>query len=274
MGKKLLLSLIAASTLASALHAEVLATVNGETITKEDIDVITRQMTQGQKSFDDIPAEYRQKVIESAVAKRLLTQHALKSGVEKDDDFKKMMEMAKGDIAFQVWQRQLIDQIQVSESDAKAFYKENLQTLTRPEQARASNIQVSSEEEAKKILADLKKAPKKELAAKFAEAAKQHSTGPRASEGGDLGYFGRDQMLKEISDVAFSLKAGEMVKEPLKTSFGYHLIYLAEKQDAGTVPFKEVKDQMFEGAKAKKFKETMEKKIAELTKKAKIDYKK
>lgn len=274
MGKRLLLALIAASTLAASLNAEVLATVNGEDITKEDADLVTRQMSQGQKGFDDLSAELRQRVIESAVVKKLLTQHALKSGIEKNEEFKKMMEIAKADIAFNVWQRQLIDELKVSESDAKAFYKENQQTLSRPEQARASNIQVTTEEEAKKILEELKKAPKSELAAKFAEAAKKHSTGPRAKEGGDLGYFGRDQMLKEISDVAFALKAGEMVDKPLKTSFGYHLIYLAEKQESGTVPFEEVKDQMFEGARAKKFKEMMDQKIADLTKKAKIDYKK
>ncbi len=274
MNKRLLIALLAATTFAGTLSAQVLATVNGEQITKEDIDLIARQMTQGQKSFDDIPEEYKQKIIEGAVTKKLLIQHALKSGVEKNSDFKKALEAAKGDIALQVWQKEQLDTINVNEKDAKDFYKSNIKSLTKPEQIRASHILVKTEDEAKKIISDLKKASKSELAAKFADAAKSHSTGPSAPRGGDLGTFGKNQMVKEFSDAAFALKAGEMTLKPVKTTFGYHIIYVADKQAGGTVPFDEVKDQMFEGAKMQKFKEAIDKKIKSLTDKASIKYNK
>ncbi len=272
MNKRLLLALAAASTLSTSLFAGVVATVNGQEVTTEDIDLIARQMTQGQKSYDDIPAEYKQKIIEGAVTKQLLIQNALKSGVEKDPDFKRALEAAKGDIALQVWQKNQLDTISVTDKDAKAFYQDNLQTMTRPEQVQASHILLETESAAQKIIDELKKVSKADLAAKFAEAAKKHSTGPSAPRGGDLGKFGRKQMVKEFSDAAFSLKEGEMTMKPVKTNFGYHIIYVAEKDKGGTVPFEEVKDQMFEGAKMQKFKASIDAKITELTKQAKINY--
>jgi len=274
MNKRLLIALAAATTFATTLSAQVLATVNGEEITKEDIDLIARQMTQGQKTFDDIPQEYKQKIIEGAVTKKLLIQNAFKTGVEKNSDFKKALEAAKGDIALQVWQKEQLDKINVNEKDAKAFYQSNIKSLTKPEQIRASHILVKTEDEAKKIIAELQKASKSELAAKFADAAKSYSTGPSAPRGGDLGTFGKNQMVKEFSDAAFALKTGEMTKAPVKTTFGYHIIYVADKQEGGTVPFEEVKDQMFEGAKMQKFKDSIDKEIEALTKKATIKYNK
>lgn len=274
MTKRLLIALAAATTFASSLSAQVLATVNGDEITKEDIDLIARQMTQGQKSFDDIPEEYKQKIIEGAVTKKLLIQNAFKSGIEKNSDFKMALEAAKGDIALQAWQKEQLEKISVSDKDAKAFYQSNIKSLTKPEQVKASHILVKTEDEAKKIINELSKASKSELAGKFADAAKNHSTGPSAPRGGDLGTFGKNQMVKEFSDAAFALKPGEMTKAPVKTTFGYHIIYVAEKQDGGTVPFEEVKDQMFEGAKMQKFKQEIDKKIQVLTKKATIKYNK
>lgn len=274
MNKRLLITLITATALTSTLFANVLATVNGEEITNEDIDLIARQMTQGQKSFDDIPEEYKQKIIEGAVTKKLLIQNAFKNGVEKNSDYKKALEAAKGDIALQVWQKEQLDTISVSEKDAKAFYQSNIKTLTKPEQVKASHILVKTEEEAKKIIADLSKVSKKDLAEKFAEAAKTYSTGPSAPRGGDLGTFGKNQMVKEFSDAAFALKVGEMTKKPVKTNFGYHIIYLADKQEGGTMPFEDVKDQMFQGAKMQKFKEAVDNKIKALTDKATIKYNK
>jgi parvulin-like peptidyl-prolyl isomerase len=272
MNKRLLIAMIAVATFGANLNAEVLATVNGTNITNEDIDLIARQMTQGQKSFADIPEEYKQKIIEGAVTKTLLIQNALKSNVEKNSDFKKAMDAAKGDIALQVWQKLELDKITVDEKDAKAFYQSNIKSLTQPEQVSASHILVKTEEEAKKIIADLSKVSKADLAVKFADAAKNLSTGPSAPRGGDLGTFGKNQMVKEFSDAAFAMKAGEMTKAPVKTTFGYHIIYVAEKQDGGVVSFDEVKDQMFEGAKMQKFKESIDKRIEALTKQAKITY--
>lgn len=89
---------------------------------------------------------------------------------------------------------------------------------------RASHILVKTEEEALKLKNEIKNGED------FAEAAKRHSLCPSGQEGGDLGFFRRGQMVREFEDAAFSMKIGE-VSNPVKTQFGYHLLYLTAKED-------------------------------------------
>ncbi len=89
---------------------------------------------------------------------------------------------------------------------------------------KASHLLVATEEEAKKLKEEI-------LSGKpFADAAAEVSMCPSGANGGDLGYFGRGQMVKEFEDAAFSMNVGE-VSDPIKTQFGWHLIYLTDKQD-------------------------------------------
>lgn len=89
---------------------------------------------------------------------------------------------------------------------------------------RASHILVKTEEEALKLKNEIKNGED------FAEAAKRHSLCPSGQEGGDLGFFGRGQMVREFEEAAFSMEIGE-VSNPVKTQFGYHLLYLTAKED-------------------------------------------
>lgn len=89
---------------------------------------------------------------------------------------------------------------------------------------KASHILVKTEEEALKLKAEIK------TGEDFAKAAMKVSLCPSGQNGGDLGYFGRGQMVKEFEDAAFSMQKGE-VSNPIKTQFGYHLIYLTDTQD-------------------------------------------
>ena len=90
-------------------------------------------------------------------------------------------------------------------------------------QVRASHILVPSEREANRILEELRKGKD------FAETAKRHSSCPSGKSGGDLGFFGKGQMVKEFEDAAFSLKAGELSK-PIKTRFGFHIIKVTARK--------------------------------------------
>ncbi len=89
---------------------------------------------------------------------------------------------------------------------------------------KASHLLVSSEEEAKKLREEI-------LGGRsFADVAAEVSMCPSGANGGDLGYFGKGQMVKEFEDAAFSMNVGD-VSEPIQTQFGWHLIYLTDKQD-------------------------------------------
>ncbi|MBD3209916.1 peptidylprolyl isomerase [Candidatus Micrarchaeota archaeon] len=91
-------------------------------------------------------------------------------------------------------------------------------------QIRASHILLSSQEEAKSVLEELK------VGRGFAELAKKYSSCPSSEQGGDLGYFSKGQMVKEFENAAFSLDVGD-ISEPVKTEFGYHLIKVTDKKD-------------------------------------------
>ena len=91
-------------------------------------------------------------------------------------------------------------------------------------QVKASHILVQTEEEAKELLRQIK-----EESADFAKLAAEHSLCPSGARGGDLGYFGRGQMVKPFEDAAFSMEIGA-VSEPIETQFGWHLLYLEDKK--------------------------------------------
>ena len=93
-----------------------------------------------------------------------------------------------------------------------------------PTFVKASHLLVKTEEEALKIKEEINNGKE------FAKAAKEVSLCPSGENGGDLGYFTRGQMVKEFEDAAFSMEVGQ-VSNPIKTQFGYHLIYLTDKKD-------------------------------------------
>jgi parvulin-like peptidyl-prolyl isomerase len=270
--KKLIIAGLGAAVLALSLPAsDVLATVNGHKITKADIQEVMNAMG-ARTTYDALPPEVKKKVLDQVIEQQLLQEKALKSGIEKDKEYKEALAKLKKKLALDVWMKKELDKIKVSDAEAKKAYNEHKSAFQRPESVHARHILVKTEKEAKEIIDILKKTPKSKLKAKFEELARTRSTGPSASRGGDLGTFGRKQMVKEFSDAAFALKAGEFTKKPVKTQFGYHVIYVEEKHPAQTIPFSEVKERIKQNLKMEKFKEKMQKLAQELKAKAKIKY--
>jgi len=271
--KKIILAGLSAATLALSLPAaNILATVNGHKITKEDVQAVLNSMG-ARTTYDALPDEIKKKVLDQIIEQQLLQEKALKSGIEKDKEYKEALNKLKKKLSLDIWMKKKLDQIKISDKEAKKVYEEHKNSFQRPESVHARHILLKTEEEAKKVIEELSKTPKSKLKSKFEELAKTKSTGPSASRGGDLGTFGRGQMVKPFSDAAFSLKAGEFTKKPVKTQFGYHVIYVEEKNPAQTVPFDEVKDRIKQNLKMEKFKEKIQEIAKGLRKKAKIEYK-
>ena len=127
----------------------------------------------------------------------------------------------------------IIEDVSATDEDVQAFYDENLDKFALPEKVRARHILVENEEDAVKILAEIQGGKP------FAEAAKESSICPSKEEGGDLGFFGKGQMVPEFETVAFALETGEM-SDPVKTQFGWHIIMMEEKQPSSVVPLEDV----------------------------------
>ncbi len=261
--KRVLLGTALAVTMmtTTALQAKTYATVNGQAITDRDIAAIL-QVIPGAR-FNQLSPKQRKKIVEQAIEKKLLAENAVKSGIEKDPKFKEALEKVKKDLALEIWMKKQYENVKVSDSEMKAFYDKNKKMFRRPAMAKARHILVKSKKEAEAIIKELNKAKNKE--AKFIALAKAKSTGPSGPNGGELGWFDKKRMVKEFSDAAFKLKKGSYTKKPVKTQFGYHVIYLEDIKPAGTVSFEEAKPSIEQSLKVKKF----QAKIKEISKKLK-----
>ncbi|MDD5372561.1 MAG: peptidylprolyl isomerase [Sulfurimonas sp.] len=259
-----------------AAQTQTLVTVNGTAITQQDVDKELMAATQGR--FNQVPAEkqseFRKQVLEQLVAMELIFGDAKSRGVLESKDFKeKYQEITKRiekEIATQVWQKQELDKIKITEKELKDYYDANKDEFAENESVNARHILVKEESEAKSVIAELKSLKGDALKNKFIEIAKAKSTCSSAANGGDLGYFAEGQMVPEFNNKAFSMKAKELTMEPVKTQFGYHVIYIEDKKAKTTKSFSEVKTFIEQRLKMEKFKSFMQAKIQELHKKAVI----
>ncbi|MBW8445141.1 MAG: peptidylprolyl isomerase [Arenimonas sp.] len=147
----------------------------------------------------------------------------------------------------------------VTEDDVKARYEKEIAALPKQEEVSARHILVKTEEEAKAIIADL------DAGKDFIELAKEKSTDPNKSEGGDLGYFTKGRMVPEFEEVAFAMEKGTYTKTPVKTQFGFHVIKLEDKRDAAPPAYETVAQQVRQLVMRDKYLEIIEKAKAEQT---------
>lgn len=272
IAKRVLTTLLLAGSIASA---QTLVTVNGTAISQNDVDTALMNATQGR--FNQVPAdkqvEFRKQVLESLIAKELIYGDAKKTGVLDSKDFKneyeKVQQRVKKELAIQVWQKNELDKVKVSDKELKSYYDKNKEEFNEKESVHARHILVKTEAEANSVISELKSLKAEALKSKFIELAKSKSTGPSGPKGGDLGYFAQGQMVPEFNAKVFSMNVGT-VSAPVKTQFGYHVIYLEDKKDKKTRAFTEVKSFIDQRLKMEKFKNVMKTKMEQLQAKATI----
>lgn len=287
-----------------------IATVDGQEIKAAEIDkAIEGMLAQRGGSMKDVPeamkpALYRN-VVDGVIAEKLVTREAAKIEVTdadvtaEFDKFKKQFpdektfeEQLKGqgqtsegikkEIHRYLQQNRWMDEkvkgkVDVTDAEMEAFYKENPDQFKQPEQVRASHILVKVEQGAKedevkakseaanKILDRVKKGEE------FAKVASEVSEDPGSKErGGDLDFFVREQMVPQFSDAAFKLKKGEVSPEPVRSDFGFHIIKVTDRKDAGDVTLAEAKPQLIPFLQGRKKQAEIGKILRELRESAKI----
>jgi len=270
---KLLYALLFAATLS---NGQTLVTVNGAAITQEEVDSALMNATQGR--FNQVPEdkqiEFRQQVLQQLIGTELVYGDAKKTGVlesqEFKDEYEKVQERVKKQLAIQVWQKQQLDKVTVSDKELKDYYNKNKEEFNEKESVHARHILVKTEDEANKIILELKSLSGDALKDRFIELAKTKSTGPSGPKGGDLGYFTQGQMVPAFNDTVFKMKVGTITKTPVSTQFGFHVIYLEDKKNSTLRKFNEVKTVIDQRLKMEKFKSVMKTKMEELQKQATI----
>jgi peptidyl-prolyl cis-trans isomerase C len=270
--------LLASALISGAASAAVVATVNGKNITSEEVNQVLMEGTQGR--FDTLPKEkqdeLRRRIIDGMITQELVYEDAKKSKVLESDEYKKelkaIMARVEKQLAAKVWEKQQYDKITVAEKDIKKYYDTHADEFVEKEKVHARHILVKTEGKANEIIAGMKNKKGDKLKEAFVAAAKKESTGPSGPKGGDLGYFPRGQMVPEFNDKVFSMKTGTITTEPVKTQFGYHVIYLEDKKAGKKLSYNEVKSFIEQKLKLEKFKAAMEKKMQSLKNSAKITY--
>ena len=238
----------------------ILATIDGVVITDAEVDAFIANLPKEQQMYASHP-QFRKQCLDQIVSVYLYAKMAEEEKLDETEEFKKIFESARKDILAQLAMNKVLKDIAVTDEDAKKFYEENPQNFTKGETVRAKHILVKEEADCNAILAAIEAGEKT-----FEAAASESSTCPSGAQGGDLGEFGRGQMVPEFEQAAFAAEIGQAVG-PVKTQFGYHLIKVEQKNEAAVVAYEEVAERIKSSLLQKKQNEAYTAKAMELREK-------
>jgi peptidyl-prolyl cis-trans isomerase C len=239
------------------MNSKILATVNGVAITEAEVDaMVATYMQHGQNVNNE---QGRKMVLEQLISKKLLLLDAQKNLFEYDPEFKKELDAVKSDLLVNFTMKKALEKVTVKDEDVKEYYENNKEMFVDGEKVGASHILVDSEEKANEILEKINSG-----AVSFEDAARENSSCPSSAQGGNLGEFGRGQMVPEFDKAVFAMNEGEITKEPVKTQFGYHLIKLISKSEASIMPLADILPQLRESLLNEKRRSAYQSKINQL----------
>jgi peptidyl-prolyl cis-trans isomerase C len=211
----------------------VVARVNGADVRQSDLAIAEEDIGANLPAGEQGKRDY----LTTFLADMILVAKAAEARKMADgEDFKQRLAYHRNKILMEML---LLQEGRSSVSDAALhrLYNEAVKQMAGEKEVHARHILVESESDAKGILAELKKG------SDFGTLASKHSKDTGASEGGDLGYFTRDQMVPEFAEVAFALNVGQL-SDPVKTQFGWHIIKVEDRRDRQIPQFDQVKDQL------------------------------
>jgi peptidyl-prolyl cis-trans isomerase C len=234
--KKQILSTLALALLAtSAAWAQNVAIVNGKPVPTSRVEALTKQVAaQGQPVTPEMTAQIKEEVINREV----FMQEAQKRGIDATDDYKVQFELARQAIMIRALFADYQKKNPVTDEEIKAEY-DKFAAANGGKEFRASHILVEKEDDAKKLIAEIKKG------GKFADIAKKNSKDPGSgANGGDLDWANAGSYVKEFSEAMTKLDKGKMTDAPVKSQFGYHIIRLDDVRQAQLPPMEQVKPQI------------------------------
>jgi peptidyl-prolyl cis-trans isomerase C len=219
---------------ASSADDPVVARVNGVDIRESALAFAEEDMAAELQQVP--PGAKRDQLITYLADIVLVTQAADKNNRADSADFKRRLAFVRSKLLMGV---ELQEQAKaaLTEEAMREVYNDAVKSMSGQEEVRARHILVETEEEAKAILEQLKGG------ADFAALAKEKSKDPGAAEGGDLGYFSKDQMVPEFAEVAFKMYPGQL-SNPVKTKFGWHIIKVEDKRTKPVPSFEQVRDRI------------------------------
>lgn len=209
----------------------IAAVVNGEQITVAEVKEAYEGTPQikTQVSFE----EFYNRALEVMINSKLALQAATAANVQASAEYQKELAVMQDDLARKVYIDQQLTK-KVTDEEVKKVYDEYVANFKSEKEVKAKHILVDTEDLAKEIIEKLNK-----KSAKFDDLAKQYS-----KDQADLGYFTAEAMVPEFSEAAFAMKKGTFSQKPVKTEFGYHVIFVEDIRDSKPLAFEAVAEQI------------------------------
>ena len=237
MKKHILSSLAVASLMAvsQGAVAQNIAIVNGKAVPTARMEALAQQVA---RSGRPVTPEMQGQMREEIIAREIFGQAAQAQGLDATEDYKNQLELTRQSILI----RELFADFQkknpVTDEETKAEY-DKFASANAGKEYRARHILVEKEDQAKALIAQLKKG------AKFEDLAKKNSKDPGSgANGGDLDWANASSYVKEFSDALVALSKGKMTDTPVKTQFGFHIIRLDDLREAQLPKYEDVKPQI------------------------------
>jgi peptidyl-prolyl cis-trans isomerase C len=213
----------------------VVARVGDATITEQDLAIAREEF--GGELGRVPPEQHRAVLIDALVNMELLAQAAHAEGLDQGPDFEARLAFMKRQASRNAYVEKVVVN-SVTDADMEKGYQDLVVKEFKPEeQLHGRHILVETKEAAEKIIADLK------AGGAFEELAKQ-SKDPSGQNGGDLGFFGRGQMVGPFEEAAFKLQPGQITEAPVQTEFGWHVIKVEEKRMSSPPALDEVREEL------------------------------
>lgn len=213
----------------------VIATVNGANITEADLELALADLDQ---QFQRLPMDQRRAAALSAIIEiRLMADKAVADNLDADPEFQRRFDFLRQ----RALHSAVIDQevaAKITDEQVRARYDQEISATPPENEVHARHILVKTKEEAEAIIKEL------DGGADFQKLANEHTSDPSGkTTGGDLGFFGKGQMVPEFETAAFALDVGQYTKQPVQSQFGWHIILVEDKRAQQPPAFDTVKDQ-------------------------------
>jgi peptidyl-prolyl cis-trans isomerase C len=233
------------------------ATVNGVVVPQARMDFMMQQ--QAARGTPDNP-QVRAQLREELINREILQQEAVRTGIAKKGDVQTQLELARQEIIVQAYLRDYIGKHPVSDAEVQKEY-DRAKAQTGATEYKARHILVDTEDEAKRVIAEIKKG------GKFEELAQKHSKDSNKDRGGDLDWNVPGIYDKAFADALVKLEKGRMTESPVQTRFGFHVIQLDDVRPVKFPALAEVKGRIQQRLAQSR----IERLVGELRAKAKVE---
>lgn len=218
----------------AAAAGPAVAVVNGKTISKSEFDLYVE--TVGRQSKREITEAEKSQLLDQFISMQLAAEAASKEGIDKESKVQDQLALARLNVLVDSGLQQWLEKNPVTDAELRPEY--DAQVAQMPKEYHARHILVDDQAKADAITKELK------AGGDFAKLAEKNSKDPSGKNGGDLGWFTLETMVKPFSDAVAALAPGKTTDQPVQSQFGWHIIKLEESRVTAPPPFEEVKDRV------------------------------